>query len=170
MRSKLQDQLLKAGLANQQQAKVINKSKKKQQSKPSPQETQAQRAAQAERDRQLNEQRKQEAERKERQAQIRQIITQHALPVDPKADLGYHFAQAGKVKRLYVTQELIGKLERGQLAVTCLDERHLIISTDAADKIRARDPDYFIHQQSKPQQPDEDDPYADYQIPDDLMW
>ena len=43
------------------------------------------------------------------------------------------------------------------------------ISTASAEKIEQRMPDLVIRIQPE-EEPDEDDPYADYKIPDDLMW
>jgi len=40
-----------------------------------------------------------------------------------------------------------------------------------AEKIRQRDQESFIYiAENASQEVEEDDPYADYQIPDDLMW
>jgi uncharacterized protein YaiL (DUF2058 family) len=39
-----------------------------------------------------------------------------------------------------------------------------------ADKIKQRDESVVLSQQAVNTDIDEDDPYADYQIPDDLMW
>jgi uncharacterized protein YaiL (DUF2058 family) len=174
MRNPLQDQLLKAGLASQQQAKVINKQKQKQktpeQQKPaeSAAEAQAQRLA---RERELNEVRRQESLKKELAAQIRQLVQQHQLDPGRPADIAYHFAEQGKIKRIYVNQECLTRLERGLYALILFDERHFVIPAEIATRILERDPLAVITQATPPAaKPDAEDPYADYVIPDDLMW
>ncbi|MFA7097728.1 MAG: DUF2058 family protein [Gammaproteobacteria bacterium] len=54
-----------------------------------------------------------------------------------------------------------------------LNGRYDIVPKDVADKIRQRDAAYVVERQGQgqePQPPDANDPYADYQVPDDLMW
>ena len=41
---------------------------------------------------------------------------------------------------------------------------------DVAEKIRARDVTFVIEHRAPEPQVAEDDPYKDFQVPDDLMW
>ena len=50
-------------------------------------------------------------------------------------------------------------------------EVRVAVATAKAQKIAQRDPQVVVVlNQYEPTPVDEDDPYADYQIPDDLMW
>jgi len=52
-----------------------------------------------------------------------------------------------------------------------LGDKYELVPTPVAEKIQQRDVSYVITQVlSAPIETDEEDPYADYQIPDDLMW
>ncbi|MBY6187997.1 DUF2058 domain-containing protein [Marinobacter hydrocarbonoclasticus] len=172
----LQDQLLKAGLVTKHDAKKANKAKHRalKAGKSVVNEAKAdaaqKRVEQAERDRQLNAQRKAEAEKKALQAQIRQLITLNAQPRD-KGDLAYNFSDNGTITKVYVTEALQQALINGQLAITKLDDQYHLIPAGVAEKVAQRDASAIILLNDKASDmPDEDDPYADYQIPDDLMW
>ena len=80
------------------------------------------------------------------------------------------------MKQLYVDQAIWDRLSRGQLAIITVDKvpgqkGYEVIPLPVAEKIRQRDADYFIVIAEKTHgEMEEDDPYAAYQIPDDLMW
>ena len=60
---------------------------------------------------------------------------------------------------------------RGVLAVVKLGEGYELVPRIVADKIAQRDEHAVVVANTKSgQQVDEDDPYKDYVIPDDLMW
>ena len=179
MSNSLHDQLMKAGLVDKKKAQAAKKSKHKQRSQKGPKtateadeaklRAQKAREEKAERDRELNRQRQDEADRKAVQAQIRQLIKLNSLK-NRDGEVAYNFTDQRKIKRIYITEELVNQLSRGQLAIASLEDRYELIPTQVADKIRLRD-DSAIIQYNEPQElEDEDDPYADYKIPDDLMW
>jgi len=177
MAGSLRDQLLKAGLVNQQQVKKAEHEKRK---TKAPQQdakagaaaaAQQAQAAKAERDRELNRQRQEEAERKATAAQIKQIIEANRLE-KTDGEIPYNFVDGNKVKRLYVSKELHEQLVRGKLAIAKLAGRHELVPLDAAEKIAERDPKRVIlpNAQTATETPAADDPYAAYQVPDDLIW
>lgn len=183
----LKDQLLKAGLVNEKQVKKAQQEKRKEtQQKTAPQKTaeaqaeQARRqqaqAEKAERDRQLNLQRKEEADRKALAAQVRQLIETHRLPKaeweNPHSETPYNFQDGGVVKRLFVTEAMRGKLIKGVCAIAKLDRQYELVPAETADKIRQRDATALIvyNTPAPATASPQDDPYAAYQIPDDLMW
>ncbi len=184
MAGSLKDQLLKAGLADQKKAKQIDTEKRKQKkqqnkARKSGQELdnqqadlqvklQQERDEKREKDRQLNQQREAEKREREISAQCRQMIQQQQVAVPESADVGYNFVYAKKVKKIYVTETQQQQLSRGQLAIGVLDEKFYLIPDKFADKIEQRRPEMVIRIQAE--ETDEDDPYADYKIPDDLMW
>ena len=175
----LQDQLLKAGLIDEKKANKIRKSKHKQakQKQKNKIETtnEARLAAQqaqvekAEHDRQLNRQRKADAERKAIAAQVRQLVEMNRQSGDD-GDIPYSFTDGTLVKRLTVTGTQLKQLGNGRLCIIKLDEQYALIPASVAEKIRQRDEHTQILSNQTTETPDEDDPYADFQVPDDLMW
>lgn len=176
--SSLQDQLLKAGLVDEKKAKQVKKQKAKQKkverksSQPVVDETKeaAKRAMaeKAERDRQLNAERDAEAHKKAIRAQIRQLITLNTQA--RKGDVPYNFKDGTTIKKLFVDAKQQDELSRGQLAIAKLDDTYSLIPAVVAKKIEQRDETVIISLAQKSTELEEDDPYADYQIPDDLMW
>lgn len=180
MAGSLQDQLLKAGLTDVKKAKKISKEKKKQgklQRKgnidvvdETRQQVQQSRKDKAERDRLLNEKRKAEAEKKAIAAQVKQLIEVNRVSRDG-GDIEYNFTDDRKIKKIWVSTELQGQLSRGRLAIVSLRDKYEIVPAAVAAKIEQRMPERIILcNENVPVTVDEDDPYADYQIPDDLMW
>ena len=180
MSKSLQDQLLKAGLVGKKQANNIKKEqhkkkKSKQKSKEaSVDETKvsAQQAIQekAERDRQLNLERKAEADKKALVAQIKQLIEINKI-AKGEGEVGYNFTDNNKIKKIYVTEQIQSDISRGRLAIVKLNDNYELVPKAIAEKIQARDESFvLLCVENAQQEVDEDDPYADYQIPDDLMW
>lgn len=173
------DQFLKAGLVSKTQLSQVEKSKTKQQKRKDKQKVEtpdeaaaiARQAAadKAARDLELNRLQKQERDRKAIQAQIRQLIELNRLPRD-QGDIGYNFQDGVAVKKIFVTQEIHDRLCRGSLAIARIDERYEVIPSVVADKIRLRDQDAVIGDAVSRADDAQDDLYADYKVPDDLMW
>lgn len=176
----LQDQLLKAGLVDKKKASEVRKEKqkrarqrvKKGQARPVDETKLAAREAQkaqAERDRQLNLERKAEAEQRAMKAQIRQLIEINQVTLD-EGNIDYSFSDAGKVKKLLVSEDIRSRLSRGKLAIARLDQRYVVIPIGVADKIQQRDQETIVLRNDVTDVLDESDPYAEFQVPDDLMW
>ena len=177
----LQDQLLKSGLVSTAQAKAVKSDKRKQ--------TQQQRknnvivadeakelakkaqAEKAERDRELNQLIKQQEEQKQLVAQVKQLIELNKQPQDADG-LAYHFNDNNKVKTLYVSEAMREQIISGRLAIVKLGESYEVVSSDVAKKICLRDAASVIvnNEPDAAEADNKDDPYADYKIPDDLMW
>lgn len=181
MGNSLQDQMLKAGLIDAKQAKKSKAGKappkKKKKDKLNPPLSDSARAAQqaqaekAARDRELNQQRKQEAETKALGAQVGQLIERHRLARD-EAEIDYHFNDDNKVAKLLVTPAMRAQLIKGALVIVKFNGRYDVVAADVADKIRARDASYIMARNASDpaDSTDINDPYAAYQVPDDLMW
>jgi uncharacterized protein YaiL (DUF2058 family) len=175
----LQDQLLKAGLADEKKAKAIkNEKRKKRKQQPkgavdvSETEIRARQAREekAERDRQLNLERQKEANRKAIQAQIRQLIQTNRLD-RAGGETAYQFVHDKKIKKLFVTDTMADQLARGRLAIVLLNDGYEVVAEGVARKIMERDEAAVValHERQEDDAGD-DDPYAGYEIPDDLMW
>ena len=174
----LQDQLLNAGLVDKKKVKQLGKEKRQnaKQNKGKPQIDEAKLAAEralaekAARDREINQQRNAEAERKAIAAQIVQLISVNKL--DRRGgETAYQFSDGKKIKKLLVSELQYQQLVKGLIAVTRLREGYELVPAAIAEKIQQRDASavLVLNTQSK-ETLAEDDPYADYQIPDDLMW
>ncbi|MCQ4346907.1 DUF2058 domain-containing protein [Pseudomonas stutzeri] len=177
----LRDQLLKAGLVNEKQAKQAGKQKQKQQrlelkgqAEKDDSQRQAALRAQAEkqaRDQELNRQQQEKAQKKALAAQVKQLIEGTRLPRLASDDY-YNFVDDKKVKRIAVNPMLRDKLSRGSLAIVRLEGKYELIPREAALKVREREPQRIIllNDVIEAQPGDEEDPYKDFVIPDDLMW
>ncbi|NOX76744.1 MAG: DUF2058 domain-containing protein [Gammaproteobacteria bacterium] len=181
MGNSLFEQLKKSGLVDEKKAKKAKHSQyknKKQKSKkgvPAPVDestllAQKAHAEKVERDRQLNRRKKEQAEHKAIAAQIRQLIETNRVEKG-KGDVVYHFTDANVVKRLYLSEQVHKYLASGQLAIVKLGESYELVPAPVAEKIVQRDEQCVIRcEPSAEPELAEDDPYADYKIPDDLMW
>ena len=118
----------------------------------------------------LNRAQQAEAEKKAIKAQIVQLITMNRVHRE-QGDVAYQFKDGTKIKKLYVTPRIQQELSNGRLAIARLDDAYELLPASAAEKIAQRDAQVIVVlNQYTPTAVDEDDPYADYQIPDDLMW
>jgi uncharacterized protein len=177
MAGSLKDQLLKAGLADAKKARQAEHAKRQEAKQVQRGEAQdpaeavrQAREAQAERDRLLNAERQAQQRHKEVAAQIRQLIEAHR--VDRRgAEQSFQFVDGKKIQKIYVNALMADQLARGMLAVVRLGEGFEVVPTAIADKIAERDGQAVVvrHERDTGQLP-ADDPYADYPIPDDLMW
>jgi len=177
----LQDQLLKAGMVNAQKVKQVKKEKRKQskrvrhgEAEPVDEVKQAARQAQldkAERDREINRQNQLLAEQKAIAAQIKQLVETHRLDRQG-GEVGFQFVDGKSIKKLYVTAAQQRQLELGQAAIVAFNGDYELVATAIAEKIRQRDDGMVVllNERTEPAHGDDDDPYADYVVPDDLMW
>ncbi|WP_298443033.1 DUF2058 domain-containing protein [uncultured Ferrimonas sp.] len=173
----LQDQLMKVGLVSKHDAKKANKAKHrtlksgKKVINEAKQSAADKREEQAKRDRELNAQHKAEADKKALLAQIKQLITTNSQNRS-RGEIPYNFSDNGTITKVFVTTALQNGLVNGQLAIAKLDDSYHLIPTGIADKVKQRDDSYIIlvNDRNAEAEVDEEDPYADYQIPDDLMW
>jgi len=184
----LQEQLLKAGLITESQAKTAKTEKYRQNQlirnhkvqlvdEAKEQALKAQ-AEQLGKDKELNKLKQQQEEQKQIAAQVRQLVIQHRIPIDENAideyddSFAYHFIDKGKVKKLFVPKNIREQIAGGQLAIVKLGQRYEVVKAEIANKIKARNSGSVVvlTESSNAPPADKNDPYADYQIPDDLMW
>lgn len=173
------DQFLKAGLVSKDKLNKAKKSKYKQHKADKKQKERDANAASVSarqiaaektaRDRELNQQQKDVAECKAVQAQICQLVELNRLPRD-SGEMGYNFQDGSAIKKLFVSEDIHDKLGRGFLAIVRFDSSYEIIPSVVADKIKLRDGSCVVSNAIIQTKDDEDDPYADYKVPDDLMW
>jgi uncharacterized protein YaiL (DUF2058 family) len=174
----LQDQLLKAGLVTEQQAKQVRSSKRKKskqgggKSKPvaeARKQMQSAAVEKARRDRELNRRLQEEARRKAQENELRQLIHTNRIPRG-EGDVPYSFLDRGNVKRIYVTADQQRRLAKGRLAIVRQDTGYELVLPEIAERIRDRDSSLIVLLNRPGDDRDEDDAYADYKVPDDLIW
>ncbi len=184
----LQEQLLKSGLVSTAQARTAKSEKHKQvqQQRHNKVEVvdEAKRMVQqalaekAERDKELNRLKQLQDEKKQVAAQIRELIENHRMTIDESTieafddSHAYHFTDQSKVKKLFVPKAMRDQISAGRLAIVRLRKQYAVVPVEIAGKIRERDPSCIIVWNDAAAQivQPSDDPYAQYQIPDDLMW
>lgn len=187
--SSLQEQLLKAGLVDENKLKQANREKHKSsnqarrskgkaaRNKPPAEKTDAQKIKEQRiaRDRDLNEKRLQALEQKAIAAQVRQLVETGKVDRS-KGDIPYSFVYRNKVKKMYIGETEKNGLTAGRLAIVTLvinheGRRFELVPMEVAQKIAERDPEALIELNQQDDTGDgSDDPYADYKIPDDLTW
>ena len=175
----LQEQFLKAGLVDKKKVKQANQEKsqqKKVERRTGTQTVDEVRLAaletqrkNAERARELNAQRDAAATQKAIMAQIVQMV-QQSRQSKGKGDIAYNFTHDSKIKRIYVSAAVQANLIAGRLVIVCQGENSDLVPKVIADKIAERDPSLVVRVNKTSAEIDADDPYAAYQIPDDLMW
>ncbi|MBB5185934.1 MULTISPECIES: DUF2058 domain-containing protein [Zhongshania] len=177
----LQEQLLKAGMVDEKKVKKLKQEKRKQAKQPkgtvvvneSKEAAQRALAEKAERDRELNRLRQAEVEKKAIQAQIIQLISLNRID-RKKGEIAYQFTDGKKIKKVFVDSLLQTQLVKGIIALVKLKDGYELVPATIADKIAQRDPSAILVHNTKSASTvaavEEDDPYAAYQIPDDLMW
>lgn len=174
----LQEQMLKAGLVtSKKMAKVQRTAKKSRvQAREAREAVEENKKAQLERDKQLSEQQKQAALSKEYKAQVKQLIEMNRITIS-KGNIDFNFTDNNVIKKVVVDKPTQTQLINGRLAIARLvvdgkgECEYAIIPASVADKIAQRDASSIVvnHVLSQEAQ-DEDDPYADFKVPDDLMW
>jgi len=187
--SSLQEQLLKAGLVDEnklkQAAREKSKSGKQQRrskgkanrnkAPAAKSEAQIRQEKRVARDRELNEKRGRALEQKAIAAQVKQLIESNKIDRS-QGDIPYSFVYRKKVKKMYIGETEKNLLAAGKLAIVTLvinheGRRFELVPIDVAQKIAERDAEAVIEQGAQDEPAgDEDDPYADYKIPDDLTW
>ncbi|MFT5425670.1 MAG: hypothetical protein ACI9ZT_000602 [Gammaproteobacteria bacterium] len=181
MGNSLFDQMKKTGLVDKTKAQKVKRDQyknKKQKTKKGAAEriddvkltAEKTHVEKVERDRQINKQKEQEAERKAIAAQIIQLIETNRVE-DRDGEIVYNFTDANVVKRIFVSEHIQKHLMSGHLAIVKLGDGYELVPKAVAEKIKQRDADCIINNDNERElDQNDDDPYADYKIPDDLIW
>ena len=178
----LQEQLLKAGLVKKSKVSEVAREQLKAKHGKTPaaaseiqREAERVRAEKAERDRALEVERKAKARSAELVAQARQIIADKKVP--RTGEIEYRFTADGAIRTLLVDEALRKQLASGALVIARQGDRYELLPRAAGDKVRERDPGLIVldHGQATGREAaastSEDDAYyAQFQVPDDLVW
>ncbi|MES9938941.1 MAG: DUF2058 domain-containing protein [Candidatus Thiodiazotropha sp. 6PLUC2] len=177
MGNTLQDQLLKAGLIDKNKAnkasKALRKQTRQQRSKKEtapPTAEQQRQLEKAAKDRELNLRREEARKQREIAIQIKQLVANHRHPrSNSEDDKPFYFNNKGKVKQMYVSAETHKMITSNRLVIVNCNGVFELVPQDIAEKIRQRNPSLVIDLADE-QPASEDDPYAEFQVPDDLIW
>jgi uncharacterized protein YaiL (DUF2058 family) len=183
--STLREQLLKAGLVTEKQVRATEQQQQKQQrpqqhqarkQQQPPRITEQQRAAEeararkAARDHELNRQRELNAQAKARAAEIRQLIEQHKLPKVVDSEDRFNFVHGSKLRFILVDPAMREGINNGSLFIIRYDGKSEVVPAAIAEKIRERDERAVVKLNTNETPVDENDPYKDFVVPDDLKW
>jgi len=183
MKKTFQEQLLQLGLVDKKKADSVKKQQhqiKKQASKAGKKAVVvdenlllAQKAEEKKKARakELNLQREKKLKKREEDGRIRQLVEQHRLDKDDRG-IAYRFTVNNKIQRIFVAKEMADKLSDGRLGIVVLADQYEVLPRTVIEKIRSISDRVSININSVSDQKslDPDDPYAGYEVPDDLVW
>lgn len=179
MGSTLQDQFLKMGLVDKKQANTVKKAQHKQKTDQRKNEITNESKIQAEkalaekkqRDRLLNQKKNVGLKEKETAAQIRQLIDSNRVSME-EGQTPYNFTDNNKIKRLFLQKETTVRLSRGDLAIVRQAGGYQIVPAEVALRVQKFNKNLVVvfHAPKKDPTPDREDPYAEFQVPEDLIW
>ena len=178
VKNALQAQLLKAGLVDNKKAKKLTKQAQHEQRTGHNDDAQIkaeiERAKQEKlaKDQALDSEKQRILEQKALKASIIQMIKQHKVG-QTEGDVAYQFIDKNKIKKLYINQQIYNALVSGSLVIAKDQESYAFLPKALADKIDQKMQGFVLvnkNTEKNDQATDEEDPYAAYVIPDDLMW
>jgi uncharacterized protein YaiL (DUF2058 family) len=178
----LQEQLLKAGLAKKSKVAEIARAQDKARHGKGPSESaeiqrEAERARleKVERDRALAAEQKAKARASELLAQARQIIRDKKLP--RAGDSEYRFNADGAIRTLLIDAEQRKLLASGAVVVARAGDRYELLPRRAGEQVRERAPELVVLDHGQPadapsaaDSAEDDAYYAQFKVPDDLVW
>ncbi len=180
MSNPFQEQLLKIGLVDKKQIKKVNqemsRNKKQQKNKKEAvvdtTKLKAQQAAEKKvgRDRELNRKKEEQARSKAISFEIDQLITKNLIKRDQSCDVVYNFEHRKKINRIYINHEMKQQLMQGKSGIARIEGCYELVPILIAEKIKQRNEKRIILLEQKQSVTNEEDPYANYQIPDDITW
>lgn len=183
MGKSFQDQLLALGLVDKNKAKETKKQQHQTKKKKGKTARNKQvidenvlLARQAEekkkaRARKLNQERDAKLKKREEAAQIKQFVEQNRIEKDEKG-IAYRFNVSGKIQRIFVAKDVADRLSDGRLGILVLGEQFEVLPRTVVEKITDINKRMLVilNDRTGDEADDPDDPYAEYKIPDDLMW
>jgi len=120
-------------------------------------------------DRQKNEAKNQVARVRALAAQIKQLIEMNSQR--EMGEVAYKFADQGVIKNVYVSAQNKIQLNQGYLAIVKNADGYDMVPEQVARRIMSRKEGVVLYLYKRDKDAvDEDDPYKDFKIPDDLEW
>ena len=178
MANSLRDQLLKAGLADEQRVKQVETEKRRDRKRQKPRKGQAQQkpdaakraereaAEKRERDRRLNQARDQDRQRIANEKAARELVVKNEIPHGEEGDQPFNFTHGERIKKIHVSEKQRRELAEGRIAIARTRGRFRLVPRAVADKVMPMAPFLIAFvSDGKPDPAEEEHP-----IPDDLMW
>ncbi len=189
MRNSFQEQMVKLGLVDKKKVQKV----KSEQYKAKKQKSRAEKgrlttaeenallirkAAEKKkaRDRQLNQEREAKLQNRSKLARIKQLVEQHRLETGGNGN-PYRFCVSDKIYRVFVDKKMLEQLSEGKLGIVekiGVAGQFAIVPRKIVTEIRMTDCKVFtsLADDFSPSTTEtgEDDPYAEYRVPDDLVW
>ena len=190
MRGSLQDQLLKSGIATEEQLKKpkpkikpVSKSRKSHSKSNAKTNNKPSQASRVQQNAQQNKQPKQKTAEeaptlgKALRTEIKQLLKTNKLN-DKTGEIPYNYVIAGQVKRFYINEKQQIELKAGKMVIVNWNTISYLITTEAEVELRKLHPTIEVASvisetesaKTQDKKKDENDPYSDYEIPDDLSW
>jgi len=121
--------------------------------------------------RKLNLQREAKLTKRAEDAQVKQFVEQNRLKKDDSG-IAYRFTVSGKIQRIFVSKEIADQLSDGRLGIVRLADQFEVVPRTIIEKIQSVNKRVFvtINAASAKVESDPEDPYAGFEVPDDLMW
>jgi uncharacterized protein YaiL (DUF2058 family) len=180
MSNPFQEQFLKAGVVNKEQIQKVKQDKHKknklQRSNKNNSVDEAKLKAKqsidekAEYDRALNKKKEDDARKKAISSEINQLILSNRIHRDDDCETVYNFEHNKKVKRIYVNNDMKQQIIQGKLGIARIEGRYELVPLTIAEKIQQRNEKRVVLFKYEEPEIDENDPYADFKVPDDLIW
>lgn len=176
VKNALQAQLLKAGLVDNKKAKKLSKQAVHEQRTGESKDAEVKaKIAQAQqeklaKDQAIEQEKKAALQEKELKAAIMQMIHQYKIR-DTDGEVVYQFLD-GKIKKVYINQQIYNALVAGSLVIAKENDSYAFLPKALAERINLKMEGFIIVNNADKNEAttDEEDPYAAYVIPDDLMW
>ena len=176
VKNALQAQLLKAGLVDNKKAKKLSKQAVHEQRTGESKDAEVKaKIAQAQqeklaKDQAIEQEKKAALQEKELKAAIMQMIHQYKIR-DTDGEVAYQFLD-GKIKKVYINQQIYNALVAGSLVIAKENDSYAFLPKALAERINLKMEGFIIVNNAEKNEAttDEEDPYAAYVIPDDLMW
>ncbi|AOA58520.1 DUF2058 domain-containing protein [Acinetobacter larvae] len=177
VKNALQAQLLKAGLVDNKKAKKLSKQAQHESRTGQSQEAEIKakiaqdQQQKLQKDQSLNQEKQRILDEKALQAAIIQMISQHKIK-DFDGDINYQFIDDKKIKKVYINQQVYNALVSGSLVIAKDHDSYAYLPKALAERIEQKMTGFILvdNSQKNTEITAEDDPYAAYVIPDDLMW
>jgi hypothetical protein len=177
MSESLQDQLLKAGLVDEQSVKKTRSKKRKQRKRgeaDAEQTSASQAAAQREADRKarartLNRRQQEERQREAAEKSARQMVMDQEIARD--GEERFQFEHNGRIRPLTVSAEQRRQLAAGELAIARTRGRYRLVPAAVVPTLR-RDAPFLLAWTADAAGPQEqaEAEYPGHPVPDDLIW
>ena len=172
MRGSLQDQLLKSGIATEDQLKK-NKPKGKPASKHHKSKSKSNKKPSSKKPVTQKEPEVTPTLGKALRTEIKQLLKTNKLN-DKTGEIPYNYVIAGQVKRFFINDKQQTELKAGNMVIVNWNTISYLISKEAEQELRKLHPTIEVAAVEKPAdssaKKDSNDPYSDYEIPDDLSW